>query len=71
MLTPQDIQAGVDILNAIASENTPDDLEIFNAWTNKQNQQLWQAVPQWLKHKICSLIDGLRGHSTASQNPLT
>jgi hypothetical protein len=71
MLTPQDIQAGVDILNAIALDSAVDELEMFNAWTNKQNQQLWQAVPQWLKHKICSLIDGLRGHSTASQNLLT
>ena len=71
MLTPHDIQAGVDILSVIASNNSPEELEIFNAWTNKQNQQLWQAVPQWLKQKICSLIDGLRGHPTASQNPLT
>ena len=70
-LTPHDIQAGVDILSVIASNNSPEELEIFNAWTNKQNQQLWQAVPQWLKQKICSLIDGLRGHPTASQNPLT
>jgi hypothetical protein len=70
MLTPQDIQAGVDILSVIASNNSPEELEMFNAWTNRQNQQLWQAVPQWLKQKLCSLIDGLRGHPSASQNPL-
>jgi hypothetical protein len=35
MLTPQDIQAGVEILNAIASDNAVEELEMLNAWTNK------------------------------------
>jgi len=40
-----------------------DELKLFDAWTPQQKRQLWQVVPQWLKAKIRSFIDGLKGHA--------
>lgn len=60
-LTNQDLQTGVDILGVITQTEAVEELDIFDDWTQQQKRQLWQIVPQWLKAKIHSLIDGLRG----------
>lgn len=39
-------------------------------WTPHQKRQLWQLVPQWLKQKLRSLINGLRGCDRTFQSPL-
>ncbi len=71
ILTPQDIQTGVALLDLIAKTEAVEELESFNNnWTPQQKRQLWQVVPQWLKEKIRQLIDRLRGHTGASGTQL-
>lgn len=60
-LTLQDLETGVTILGVIAQTEAVEELDIFDDWTQQQKRKLWQLVPQWLKAKIHSLIDGLRG----------
>lgn len=69
-LTNQDLQTGVAILGAIASTEAVEELDIFDDWTPYQKRQLWQVVPQWVKQKLRSLINGLRGCDRTSQSQL-
>lgn len=62
-LTPQTLQTGLERLEQIAETQGVEELKLFDAWTQQQKRQLWQVAPQWLKAKIRSFIDGLKGHA--------
>ncbi|MUL39560.1 hypothetical protein [Gloeocapsopsis dulcis] len=62
-LTPQAPQTGVERLAKVAETQVVEELKLFDAWTPQQKRQLWQVVPQWLKAKIRSLINGFKEHT--------
>ena len=63
-LTPEDLQTGVELLGAIASNDAVEELKHFTPWTPQQKRQLWQVVPNWVKQKIRSLIDSMQGRAS-------
>jgi hypothetical protein len=65
-LTPQELQTGVEILSGVALTEAVKELERFKTWNGQQKRQLWAVVPSWLKEKIRSIIDTLRGHPDPS-----
>jgi hypothetical protein len=69
-LTPQELQKGIEILSGVALTEAVEELEFFNILSAQQKRQLWQFVPQWLKEKIRSIIDTLRGHPAPSGTQL-
>jgi hypothetical protein len=65
-LTPQELQTGVKILSGVALTDAVEELEIFKTWNGQQKRKLWAVVPPWVKEKIRSIIDSLRGHPDTS-----
>ena len=63
-LSHQDLQTGVELLGAIASNDAVEELKHFTPWTPQQKRQLWQVVPNWVKQKIRSLIDSMQGRAS-------
>jgi hypothetical protein len=65
-LTPQELQTGVEILSGVALTEAVKELERFKTWNGQQKRQLWAVVPSWVKEKIRSIINTLRGHPDTS-----
>jgi hypothetical protein len=65
-LTPQALQSGVELLGEIAQTEAVEKLKNFSRWNPQQLRQLWQVVPNWVKQKIRSFVNGSGGRADTS-----